>query len=91
MAPVSSMVTGEGASAYAAGSQVWNGNMGTLTANPARTPMASHKLTGPRCAVTICSSSPVDASRVKWPKSMLPVETKMARNATNSATDPAMV
>ena len=43
MAPVSSIVTGEGASAYAAGSQVWNGISGTLTANPASTPMASHE------------------------------------------------
>ena len=35
MAPVSSMVTGDGASAYASGSHVWNGIMGTLTAKPA--------------------------------------------------------
>ena len=58
MAPVSSMVTGEGASAYAAGSHVWKGISGTLTAKPASTPMASHGITGPRCAVTICASCP---------------------------------
>ena len=51
MAPVSSIVTGDGASEYAAGSQVWNGISGTFTANPASTPTASHIITGPRCAV----------------------------------------
>ena len=45
MVPVSSMVTGEGASLYAAGSQVWNGINGTLTANPASTPIASQIIT----------------------------------------------
>ena len=97
MAPVSSMVTGEGASAYAAGSHVWNGMSGTFTAKPASTPMASHGITGPRCAVTICASWPDAAICASWPKSMVPgasllvVAKKMARNESRSATEPAMV
>jgi len=56
--------------------------MGTLTAKPARTPMASQMVTGPRCAVTIFSNAPVEASCARYPKSMLPVETNTARNAS---------
>ena len=97
MAPVSSMVTGEGASAYAAGSQVWKGTIGTLTAKPASTPMASHGMTAPRCAVTICVSAPDAAMAARSPKSIepgvyfVPVERKIARNEISSATEPAMV
>jgi hypothetical protein len=91
MAPVSSMVTGEGASAYAAGSQVWKGTSGTLTAKPASTPMASQGITAPRCAVTICDSAPDAAIAVRSPKSIEPVERKIARNESSSATEPAMV
>jgi hypothetical protein len=36
--PVSSIVTGDGASAYVAGSHVWNGINGTFTAKPSSTP-----------------------------------------------------
>ena len=53
--------------------------------------MASQSVTGPKCAVTICSSAPVEASCVSTPKSMLPVERKTARNETSSATEPAIV
>ena len=89
MAPVSSMVTGEGASAYAAGSQVWNGISGTFTAKPASTPMASQGITGPRCAVTICVSAPDAAMAASWPKSIVPAAVREERwRGTRAAAPP---
>ncbi len=85
------MVTGEGASAYAAGSQVWKGASGTLTAKPASTPMASQIITGPRWAVTLSLSSPLAAIVASAVKSMLPVERNTARKESSSATLPAIV
>ena len=48
------------------------GTIGTLTAKPASTPMASHGITAPKCAVTICASAPDVAMAVRSAKSMSP-------------------
>ena len=91
--PVSSIVTGEGASLYAAGSQVWNGISGTFTAKPASTPTASHIITWPQMqmCVTACSSSPVEASEAEVREIHAAGRKKHRQERQQQRHDPAIV
>src|SRR6266849_9456773 len=54
-----------GASVWASGSQVWNGNMGTLMAKAKKKPQKSHTLSG---SVKCCAAaSKVGTSKVRVP------------------------
>ena len=94
MTPVSSIVTGPGASAYAAGSQVWNGTTGTFTAKPRNAPK---KTSRPMCdfqpmaSPSLAVISPRLAMSASSMKSKLPVASRMARKLSSNVTLPTIV
>ncbi len=73
-----------GAWVWASGNQVWNGNIGTLTANPTNMPAKIHTWTS--------LSMPAPAS-MRWakPKLSAPVWKNSARKATSISADPNIV
>ena len=69
---------------WASGSQVWNGNIGTLTANPRNIP----------AKIQICTSrSIVSPVSIRWakPKLSAPVWKNSARKATSMNAEPNIV
>ena len=93
MTPVSSIVTGLGASEYAAGSQVWNGISGTFTAKPRNAPkkIIRPMFFQPKAACSLVMRTPLFAMPASSMKSKLPVARRMARKLNSNATLPTIV
>src|SRR5262245_9292824 len=87
MTPASSTEPIVGASVWASGSHVWNGHIGTLTANPS--PTAANTISW-----NACEKPPVAANRVSWTTSNVctPLPTSelkyIARKPSSMNTDP---
>ena len=78
--PASTTEPAVGASTWASGSQVWNGHIGTLTANEANIASQSHFCrVGSKCAPIRVGMSVVPALRY------------MTRTAIRNSTEPASV
>ncbi len=80
-----------GASAYAAGSQVWKGNSGALTASPRKTPRKTAFGAKALAAASLAFKVPSAARWASDTKSSVPVATKIAANASSMNALPAIV